>query len=97
MKNKVFRFSVRFINILINYNDMEKITDDEIKRIAGMKNKKRPVTLYLDYGLVEDAREFLGNKKSVSQFVNDTLQQISDFLKERKKEQQEKEEENKSG
>jgi hypothetical protein len=73
---------------------MEEI---DIHKIAEEKKKKKAVTLYLDPDLIEDTREFLGNKKSVSQFVNDMLQQISDFLKERKKEQQEKKEENKSG
>ena len=66
---------------------MEEI---DIHKIAEEKKKKKAVTLYLDPELIEDTREFLGNKKSVSQFVNDMLQQISNFLKERKKEEQEK-------
>lgn len=70
---------------------MEEI---DIHKIAEEKKKKKAVTLYLDPQLIEDTREFLGNKKSVSQFVNDMLQQISDFLKERKREQEKKEGEN---
>lgn len=69
----------------------------DIHKIAEEKKKKKAVTLYLDPNLIEDAREFLGNKKSVSQFVNDMLQQISDFLKERKKEEELKKEGEKSG
>jgi len=63
---------------------MRKISVRDLKRIAESERKKKAITLYLDPELVEDTREFLGNKKSVSQFVNDILEQMSNFLKKKK-------------